>query len=382
MTPRKLLVDICVLVVSAAVAVLLCEFIARRVFNAADYLWVEMVPDTVLGAVPSATAKGGFDAWGFRNRAVPRTVDIVAIGDSHTYGNTATMGDSWPYVAARLAGQSVYNMGLGGYGPNQYYQLLQSRALTLKPRTIICGLYMGDDFENAFLMTYGLDYWAELRQSSMGKAQLDIWDTHPPPAAWNKRVREWLSGHSVVYQLVVHGPIVSRIQTSIQSQNARQSSGAVWLRLPEKQIQEAFLPLGMLSRLNQDSPQIREGMRITFALIGKMNDLARRNGIEFMVVVIPTKEMVFSEDVAAFDVPSREVIASLLKNERLARQKTFSFLSEARIRYVDALPALAQARNRELYVRSATDMHPSKNGYQVIGETVFQALKAADVQVQ
>ena len=45
--------------------------------------------DDVLGAVPSPSAMAGFDRWGFRNRKVPETVDIVAVGDSHTYGNTA-----------------------------------------------------------------------------------------------------------------------------------------------------------------------------------------------------------------------------------------------------------------------------------------------------
>ena len=29
------------------------------------------------------------------------------------------MDDSWPYVLGRLTGRQVYNMGFGGYGPNQ-----------------------------------------------------------------------------------------------------------------------------------------------------------------------------------------------------------------------------------------------------------------------
>jgi hypothetical protein len=54
-------------------------------------------------------------------------------------------------------------MGLGGYGPNQYFELLKTKALPLKPRMVICGLSMTDDFDNAFHLTYGLDYWAYLR---------------------------------------------------------------------------------------------------------------------------------------------------------------------------------------------------------------------------
>ena len=54
---------------------------------------------------------------------------------------------------------------MGGYGPNQYYCLLQTKAFGLKPATIIGGLYMGDDFDNAYRITYGLKYWSSLRCS-------------------------------------------------------------------------------------------------------------------------------------------------------------------------------------------------------------------------
>src|SRR5262249_19358079 len=147
-----------------SVGLLLCEFASRLVLNPSDVLSVEIVHDDILGGAPSSSAKAGFDAWGFRNKSVPAKADIVAIGDSHTFGNTARMVESWPYVLGNLSGHQVYNMGMGGYGPNQYFYLLQSKALTLKPQMIICGLYMGDDFENAYSITYGLDHWAYLRK--------------------------------------------------------------------------------------------------------------------------------------------------------------------------------------------------------------------------
>jgi hypothetical protein len=133
--------------------------------NPADYLSVSMVPDEILGRV-IAPNTSGFDQWGFRNKKVPSTVDIVAIGDSHTYGNTASMEDSWPYVVSNLTGLSMYNLGVGGYGPNQYYYLLQTRALSLKPKLVLCGLYIGDEFEGAFSMTYWKQYWSFLRKGN------------------------------------------------------------------------------------------------------------------------------------------------------------------------------------------------------------------------
>src|SRR6266849_3452406 len=176
---KNFLINLSLFAVAIGVALLLAEFAARIVLNPSDFLKLDVVGDKVLGAVPSPSALAGFDRWGFRNRKVPETVDIVAVGDSHTYGNTAKMDESWPYVLGRLTGRQVYNMGLGGYGPNQYFQLSNSKALSLKPGMIIWGLYLGDDFENAFSITYGLDHWAYLRQLPPQKVDPDIWETPP-----------------------------------------------------------------------------------------------------------------------------------------------------------------------------------------------------------
>lgn len=377
---RSILANFALLSVSIVIGLLLCELGARIVLNPSDFLGVEMVSDEILGGVPSPNTKaGGFDAWGFRNRLVPVTSDIVAIGDSHTYGNTATMEDSWPYVLGRLSGRQVYNMALGGYGPNQYFQLFKTKALGLKPRTIVVGLYMGDDFENAYLITYGLEHWAYLRALPPEKVNFDIWEA-PPAPTWHKKIRVWLSRHSVIYQLVFHGPVLGRLQGETQIRNAQLISDSVTsLIIPEKNIEEAFLPKGILRRLDQDSESVREGMRITFKLLAEMNEISRQHHIQFVIAVIPTKEMVFAEYLEHKPgLPLSDILDRLLSNERLAREKTFEFLRSSNIVHVDTLPALRNSLSHELYVRTAADIHPGRNGYRVIGEAVFEALKQAN----
>ena len=382
---RKVLINCSVLVATTAIAVLLCEFVARLVLNPSDYLGVEMVQDDVLGAVPSATARAGFDAWGFRNREVPKSADIVAVGDSHTFGNTAKMDESWPYVLGRLTGRHVYNMGIGGYGPNQYFYVSNNRALSLKPNVIVWGLYMGDDFENAYSITYGLNYWANLRKLPSQNVDADIWDPPAPNPGWLKKSRMWLSWHSVIYQLVFHASLGGRLQGEAQIRNAAQlyPGAATSLIVPGKNILEAFRPKSMLSRLDQDNPDIREGMRITFTLIKEMNEVCQQHHIRFLVVAIPIKEEVFSDYLEHNPkLPLNDVVDKLLPNDRLARQRTFEFLSESNIPYVDPLPALKNSLGNELYARSATDMHPSKNGYGVIGKAVYEAYRRAPEVLQ
>jgi lysophospholipase L1-like esterase len=381
---KKPLINLGVFVLSIAVGLLVAEFGARRALNPSDFLSLEVVSDPVLGAVPSPSAMAGFDTWGFRNREVPETADIVAVGDSHTYGNTARMKESWPYVLGSLTGLRVYNMGMGGYAPNQYFYLSKTKALRLKPRMIIWGLYMGDDFEGAFSMTYGLDYWANFRALPPQKVDPNVWED-PPSDTWDRRIRVWLSRHSVVYQLVFHAGIGDRVKGDIQIKDAAQlyPGVATSLVVPEKNISEAFVPKAMMTRLDLENPNIREGMRITFELLKEMNQICRQNNVQFMVVVIPTKEMVYADYLEHNSkIPLDDMIDKLLVNERSALERTFQFMTDEHIAYVDALPALRKAADQGLYARSAGDMHPGRNGYRVIAEAVAGALKPGDAKKQ
>jgi hypothetical protein len=216
-----------------------------------------------------------------------------------------------------------------------------------------------------------------LRELPAASVNFDIWEA-PPTPSWHKPLREWFSRHSVVYQLVFHGPLLGRLQGDFQVRHAADIyDSATSLIVPEKNIAEAFLPKGILRRLDQRSGSVREGMRITFKLLKEMNEICRQNNIQFIVVVIPTKEMVFSEYLEHNPkLRLSEVLDALLANERTARRTLFKFFDESDIRYVDTLPALKGSVEHELYARTAADMHPNKNGYRVIGEAVAGALES------
>lgn len=373
---KQFWMNLVVLGVSAAISVLLAEWGARMFLNPADYLSLEVISDPILGGVPSAATRGAFDEWGFRNPSVPERADVVALGDSHTYGNTARMKDSWPIVAGELTGLKIYNMGFGGYGPNQYFHLFETKALKLHPKTVVVGLYMGDDFENAFLMTYGLEYWAKLRTIAPGEVKYDIWQPESE-SGFAKPLRVWLSRHSVIYKLVFHGPLAGLIRGQLLVTKAAEIyDDATVLDIPEKNIAEAFLPTGIAKRGNQDDPSVLEGMRITFELLKQMNEKCHAAGCELMVTVIPTKEMVFAEYFAQSPkIPLADVVAGLLRNETIAREKVFGFLKQEGIPAIDTLPALRAGASNQLYARTAADMHPGANGYKVIATVVADALK-------
>lgn len=369
MKVRQAAANVAVMLVSVVVGLALCEAGARLFLNPGDYLSVTTIQDNILG-ITVAPGSAGFDEWGFRNAALPSSADVVAIGDSHTFGNTATMEDAWPSVLGRMSGLGVYNMGMGGYGPNQYYHLLTTKALKLHPKWVLCGLYFGDDFENAFTITYGLDHWSNLRKGQWDDAvNANIWDV-PERKGLLKGTRNWLSAHSLIYRLVVHGPVLGSLKEKMQFRQAARNADPVTtaLIIPEKNVREAFRPGGMVTRLDQTSRPVIEGMRITFELLKTMDEVCRKNGCQFIVVVIPTKETVFADFLQGNQgVHLNAEIEKVLVNERLARANLFAFLDQAMIPYVDTLPSLKAATGQELYARTTQDMHPGKNGYRIIG---------------
>jgi hypothetical protein len=372
---KKVVANGIVLLASFTIGLFLCEAGSKLFLNPADYLTVSLVRDDILG-IKIAPGSSGFDKWGFRNHDVPPKVDVVAIGDSHTYGNNATMDDSWPYVAGRQAGLSVYNLGLGGYGPNQYYHLLKTYALQLKPRWIICGLYLGDDFENAFLITYGKEPWSFLRSGDWGPINADIWETSEGDQGGFRSIRYWLSRNSILYRLAFHTSALANLKAAFQIKQASDNESVASLNIPEVQIQEAFLPIQIGRNLDQHSAPVREGMRITFELLDRMGKASRENGIQFAVVLIPTKETVFADYLLASPQPRlKGVIGKLIADEQSVRSQLVDFFNKAGIPYVDALPALRRQLTNHLYTRSDRDMHPSENGYGVIGQSVAEFLK-------
>lgn len=380
MKVKQTAANLVIVIAATIIGLLLCEVLARWILNPADYLTVTMVRHEILGRVIEA-GSDGFDPWGFRNKTVPAEAEIVAIGDSHTYGNTARMEEAWPSVLSRLTGKTVYNMGLGGYGPNQYDHLLKTYALRLKPRIVLCGLYMGDDFENAFLMTYGFDHWAFLRQKRFEGVESDIWQ-EPDDTRWFKEIRVWLSRNSVLYKIVFHGSILGRIKGYFQIGNVSRSHDAfvTSLILEEYNIREAFRPVEIRRRLNQKNDAVREGMRITVELLQDMEEECRKSGSRFVVVLIPTKEMVFADYFEHHpEIHLSDVIADLISNERTARKELFEFFRVSEIAYVDTLPALKRAVSQGLYARTDRDMHPGKNGYRVIAEAVSEFLQSSNV---
>lgn len=95
----------------------------------------------------------GVNSEGFRSpefsdglASAPRQLVVVVLGDSFTWGASASpITESFPDVL-RKAGYRVHNLGIPGIGPRQYQRMAEEYLSRLKPDVVLVALYLGNDF--------------------------------------------------------------------------------------------------------------------------------------------------------------------------------------------------------------------------------------------
>jgi lysophospholipase L1-like esterase len=389
------------LLLSAAtlLSLLVMEGVSRLFLSPIDYLKPSLVHDDLLGhAIAPHTA--GHDAWGFRNKAIPERCDIVAIGDSQTYGVSATARDSWPAILQRLTGKSVYNLALGGFAAPQYRHLLQTRALSLRPSLVIVGCYCGNDLAETYLTIYGNDHWQNLRRNNFTLARTAAGDTtgavenaiggtasrspmlELKPAGAVMRIllaaREWLAHHSVLYRAAIEGSFVGDLLRRSQTEYGYSSADIATFEDESNQIRAGFTPLSRLAALNLDDPRNAEGLRLNMELLHQMSEITSKAGIGFLVALIPTKELVFASYIENNEAMNlSQTIDQVLYFERRATELLKADLAEHGIAYVDLLPSLQHAVGKEQIYPINCNGHPTGKGYAVIAQAIASHLESS-----
>lgn len=359
---------------STLLAVLAGEAVLRLVVNPSDFLQASLVDDPALAhrIEPDTT---GHDGLGFRNRSVPAQADVVAIGDSMTYGVSAPRDGSWPAQLAGELGKPVYNMGLGGYGPLQYLQLARSTARQLKPHVVVVGFYFGNDLMDAHIIAHSRPHWAAWKRSEQGAAEGAFEPAGPAPAKRFGALRAWLGRHSMVYA-VLRGTVFQRFGAMEREAIVRASPPDVRWPWSEAAVRTVFTPQERLAVIDVGSPPVREGLDISKQALAALQDELAAQQVKLLVLLIPTKERAYCRHLQARQLALPASFAKLCTAEAADKQELLSFLAERRIASVDAQPALEAAIEQQvqLYPPDA-DGHPQSAGYGVIARAVAQALR-------
>ena len=353
----------------------------------------KLINDPVLGLRLAPYAQG-HDANGFRNDTVPQKVDIVALGDSQTWGVNVERQDSWPAQLSKISERSVYNMSLGGFGPVQY-RVLAPQTLGLSPKVIVVGFYFGNDIYDAYKMAYQYEAHRALRgNTAAGDLSVDTVG-NKANSYWNEEKqfhakfgRSSFSGWSFwLREHLALGRVLNRTGLLPGSQDVDFEIDKSWARTypdrgavcEEPGRETVFTTAYRLTGLDLDEPRNAEGLRIAKELLTQIQNEVDAKQVKLVVLLLPTKETVYAtaQSGKIGEQVSRDpTYQKLVDMEGRIRSEMITTCQAKRINCIDVLPYLSGALDRgERLYPTTTEGHPNKRGYFVIASAVNENLR-------
>ncbi len=295
------------------------------------------------------------DANGYRNRAVPDRSDIVALGDSNTWGVSVYADETWPRILERETKLSVYNISMPAWGPDDILMAMP-RALQLKPKFVIVGLYLGNDIYEAY---------ERIARPPRGYEAVAA-PFHVPDEIVDDWIWEAAEIEAKVLGTVAWRPwgwtTPEKDSNRIQIVSVNGSAAAVTPR---------FRLLGV----NLAEPRIAYGLTVAKALLATMNQLARQHEARLVVVIQPSKEYVYC-GLVAHESMSPEWKAACHFEQRIIHDIGHVLRAES-IPYASALEELRTQARRGQTIYPITDAHPNRAGTECIAHAARRAIMAA-----
>ncbi len=368
------------------------------------------IPDARLGhrARPSFA---GHDSRGWRNATALAQADIVAFGDSQTYGVNAPTDGAWPQQLGTMLHRSAYQMALGGYGPAHDIPMLEE-AFTLKPKAVIAAYYFGNDAYDSYALVYRTT--DKLKRSAKDPILDGLASADPKVGEATVRAERLDPDLSRVAYLDCQRPVEGVDPTQFVSFPMellpRLGENRSWFtrrlalvkaarRLRQHTVRQVpgfesksygpplcvhyrgkrlrtILNVGLRSAaLDESDPRIVEGERISVLAFMSLAERCRQAGVRFYVLVIPTKESAFRQDAEVALGHDNPYLMTLWNLEARARASAIAYLTGEGIPAIDALPALQSliASGGNPYLENA-DGHPVRIGYEAIARAAAQRL--------
>jgi hypothetical protein len=399
------MINVVLLILSSVVGLMLLEFGARHL--AAEPRGSQLYTQQLIDAHVSLNTvtsdrrlmarmppnAPGHDKNGFRNASIPQSVDVVAIGDSQTWGINADVTETWPSMLGTLTNSSVYSMALGSWGPLQY-DLLTDDALNMSPKIIVVGLYFGNDIFDSCNHVYGTESYNRYKnrnELSSIKSDLhqllDRLKSVDDGAVRDQYARAYLqqlstdpltqsiktlADHSMVVRILMSRGILPSIPSTEQLY-------VIASRAWAKEHPDAAMVYhkGGISTtmtfgyrrvgVDLDNKCIKDGVRITKDVFDSIASKVRNAKVRILFVFIPTKELVYATMDKDLLASAHHNYKDLVLKETAIKRGLQEHCDANGMRCIDATPWLVDAANHgfQLY-RVDSDGHPMPLGYRYI----------------
>jgi lysophospholipase L1-like esterase len=354
--------DVILLITSVIVPLAIAE-IGLRTFTPYPVSWTSnQVRHEKLGYVMDP-GLAEIDKSGFRNKN-QQPADIVAIGDSFTFGTNVTSDHSWPKALGRMLGKNVYNYGVGGYGLIQYSVLLDT-AIERKPDAILVALYLTNDLDDVCRHVARFEY-LKAQANQMGV------DTSLCPDAYNPALEKFsisriLNDNVALYSILRTSYMRYRMGRMIDSNDQHDAL------IVNDGMQRTILHKLSLERnapfVDLKNPHIAMGFSLLKDFLQKARRETQARNIRFGVLLIPSKERVFYGYLKEKGYKLSDEYEQLVENDDRLRKATAAFMKKIGVSSADVLPDMENAirKYRNVYP-ATTDGHPLETGYQVYAE--------------
>jgi hypothetical protein len=271
------------------------------------------------------------------------------------------------------------------------------RAIALRPRLIVFGLYFGNDLYDVFKLAAGRPELEALVRPSLRDSaaaleteapigsrvaylfELGDTATHQTGGGWP--IRRFLSRNSRLYALARAGVDAatgrsSRVPATLardldrallgmteeQKRFITVYRGAEWTTLLTPEYRDLVL--------DDRDPRIRIGVEASKGLLVRTDSTVRANGIRFLVVLLPTKESVFAAKMEPGDRSGS--MERLVGNEERIHDELIDWFEANGIDWVDALPVLRSAPEQPYFPDA--DGHPNELGHRLIADAVSRRI--------
>jgi len=315
------------------------------------------------------------DRHGFRNPEGARErVDIVALGDSHTYGQGVSAEHAWPRQLGRLAGARVYNFGVPGYGPVQYDALLGD-ALKLRPQHVVIGLYLPNDLHGVCHRRWASRFERRARELGVDAAgcrergrkrhEADELAENGEDATGSERsalaslVSFWLSDRRTA-------GLVARARRDREAGGPGQLKiGRGGIVVSTDAVRTSFTRhrLRVLARNNDRSQRdIETGWRFLAEALRDASRRCREAGVSLSVLLVPSKELVLHEHLVQAGIELPDSFDRIVARELALLEATVLLLDELGVPHDSPLEELRELLGSERLYPDSVDGHPLAAG--------------------
>ncbi len=306
------------------------------------------------------------DKHGFRNSTLS-SIDIVALGDSHTYGFNVSSDNSWPKLLARMLDKTVYNYGVGGYGILQYKYLLD-KSIELDPKVVLLGLYLPNDLDDLCSLVSTNQYWSSRAKEFNINGSLCI----KKQKRKKRRTRNstWLKENSAT--IAIASEYYSNFSMRSKIENNEIKNAVVINDEKTKTIINHSRIEIHKKHMDINEPHIKMAYEVLKTTILEANKNFETNSIRFGILFIPSKERVFYGYLTQMGYTLPIEYKILVDNEDKLKANITQFVSNAGIPSADILQDMENALLKYGQVYPPRDNgHPIEIGYQIYADNAF-----------